>query len=203
MSGYPLVLDGARLEALVVGGGAVARRKVAALLDAGASVRVVAPDVSVELRGLVRADSRLTIAARRYTPDDIATAMLVIAATDDRATNAKVARDAHARNRLVNVADAPDEGNCATPAVHRAGELIVAVTSGGVPRAAARVRDMVAERVDGRYAGAIGALGELRSRLLAAGDREQWRRAADELVGADFCASVEDGTLLGRVREWR
>lgn len=203
MSAYPLMLDGTSLEALVVGGGAVAARKVGALLDAGATVRVVAPDVSRELRELQSPDVRLTIAERSYTSEDIATAMLVIAATGDRAVNARVARDARARHRLVNVADAPNEGNCVTAAVHRAGDLVVAVTAGGVPSAAARVRDMVADRVDGRYGGAIAELGELRSRLLAAGNREQWRRASEELVGESFCAWVEDGTFVARVRAWR
>ncbi|HJU88123.1 MAG TPA: bifunctional precorrin-2 dehydrogenase/sirohydrochlorin ferrochelatase [Gemmatimonadaceae bacterium] len=203
MSAYPLMLDGTSLEALVVGGGAVAARKVGALLDAGATVRVVAPDVSRELRELQSPDVRLTIAERSYTSEDIATAMLVIAATGDRAVNARVARDARARHRLVNVADAPNEGNCVTAAVHRAGDLVVAVTAGGVPSAAARVRDLVADRVDGRYGGAIAELGELRSRLLAVGNREQWRRASEELVGESFCAWVEDGTFVARVRAWR
>ena len=45
MSAYPLILDGTAIDALVVGGGAVATRKTLALLDAGASVRVVAPTV--------------------------------------------------------------------------------------------------------------------------------------------------------------
>jgi siroheme synthase-like protein len=203
VNAYPLVLDGARLEALVVGGGAVAARKVGALLDAGATVRVVATSLGAELRAMAGRRSCLTMTERAYVPDDIGAALLVIAATDDRDINARVARDAHAQSRLVNVTDVPDEGNCVTPAVHRAGELVVAVTAGGVPGAAARVRDAIAARLDGRYANAVGALAELRRRLLGADERERWQRASHELVGDDFCESVENGTLSGRVRAWR
>jgi precorrin-2 dehydrogenase/sirohydrochlorin ferrochelatase len=202
VSAYPLVLDGARLEALVVGGGEVAARKVGALLDAGATVRVVATALGAPLRAMA-SRSCLTMTERAYVPDDIGGALLIIAATDDRETNARVARDAHALSRLVNVTDVPDEGNCVTPAVHRAGELVVAVTAGGVPGAAARVRDAIGERMDGRYANAVGALAELRRRLLGADERERWHRASRELVGDDFCEAVEQGTLVGRVRAWR
>ena len=202
MSAYPLMLDGARLEALVVGGGAVATRKVRGLLDAGARVRVVAPDVSDDLAALATAGPRLTIERRAYAAGDAGHALLVIAATDHRDVNARVAADAHALGRLVNVADAPDEGNCATAATHRAGELTVAVSAGGVPAAAARVRDLVAERVDARYAEALDRLAALRRRVLAERGSVAWRAVVDEVVGEDFCAAVESGVLVERLAAW-
>ena len=202
MRGYPLVLDGATLSAVVVGGGAVATRKVRALLDAGAAVRVVAPRMSAELRALAAASARLTLVERAYRPGDVGDATLVIAAADSRAVNRAVACDGRAARRLVNVADAPREGNCVTVAAHRAGDLLVAVFAGGVPGAAARVRDAIAARFDDRYARALRALGELRARLRAAGGGEAWRGAASQLVGDDFCASVESGTFAERVARW-
>jgi precorrin-2 dehydrogenase/sirohydrochlorin ferrochelatase len=202
VSAYPVAIEGEGLDALVVGGGDVAARKARALLDAGATVRAVALEPGASMRALAARD-RLTIIARAYESGDIGDALLVVAATDDRETNARVAADAAASHRLVNVADAPDEGNCATMATHRAGELVVGVTAGGVPGAAARVRDAIAARYDERYAAAIGALRVLRRTLLARGDREAWGRAARELVTAEFCVDVERGGHAERVRTWR
>jgi siroheme synthase-like protein len=202
VSAYPLMLDGARLEALVVGGGAVATRKVRGLLDAGARVRVVAPEVSDDLAALEGASHGLAIERRGYESGDAGRALLVIAATDDREVNARVASDALALGRLVNVADAPDEGNCTTAATHRAGELTVAVTAGGVPAAAARVRDLVATRLDARYAEALARLAALRRRVLAERGTAAWRAVVDDVVGEDFCPAVESGVLLERVATW-
>jgi len=203
MSAYPLMLRGSALRALVVGGGRVAERKTRALLDSGAHVRVVAPHIQDTLRTLAGHCERLTLHEREYAPGDVAESLLVIAATDRREVNAQVAADALHTSRLVNVADAPDEGNCMTPAIHRAGDRVVAVTAGSVPAAAARVRDALASRLDGRYARAVALLAALRARLLGDGGREAWRRAAGELAGEDFCVRVENGTLERQVAEWR
>ena len=203
MSGLPVVLRADRLAVLVVGGGAVAARRAAALAEGGAQVRIVAPDVCEAVVKLAQREPRVTIARRPYAAGDLGDATLVVAATDDRAVNAAVAADALAAHRLVNVADAPEDGNCVVAAAHRAGELVIGVSAGGVPGAATRVRDAIAARFDGRYADAVGRLGELRRSLLGAGRREEWRRAAAELVPADFCEAVERGELAGRVSEWR
>jgi siroheme synthase (precorrin-2 oxidase/ferrochelatase) len=113
-----------------------------------------------------------------------------------------VAADARAGGRLVNVVDAPEEGNCATVAVHRADGLVVGVSAGGVPAAAARVRDAVAQRFDARYGAAVATLGALRRRLLAAGQYQAWRDAAADLAGAEFCGAVEGGTFAARAARW-
>jgi siroheme synthase (precorrin-2 oxidase/ferrochelatase) len=102
----------------------------------------------------------------------------------------------------VNVADAPEEGNSATVAAHRSGPLVVGVSAGGVPGAAARVRDEIARRFDGRYGEALATLGAVRRRLLAAGEAEAWRAAEQALLGDDFCASVEDGSFAVRAAGW-
>ena len=203
MSGYPLVLIGESIEAVIVGGGPVAERKARSLLAAGARVRVVAPGVTEALRLLAREAPHLSLVEREYCTDDIASATLVIAATDDREVNAHVAADGLAARRLVNVTDDPTAGNCITVATHRAGDLVIGVSAGGVPKAASRIRDAIAERFDGRYADAIRALGSLRERLLRAGDRETWSEAVDELISVGFCERVESGALQDEVAAWR
>jgi len=200
VSAYPVMLDGASLEALIVGGGSVAARKSASLLAAGATVRVVAPEIDPAIAA--SAGPRLTIERRSYAAADIGNAMLVIAATSSRDVNARVARDARDRGRLVNVVDAPEDGNCVSPATHRVGELVIAVSAGRVPPVAARVRDCIAARFGDRYALAVAELGALRSRLLAHGEREQWRRFADDVIDDRFCETVERGNLAERMAAW-
>ncbi|MEO8580241.1 MAG: NAD(P)-dependent oxidoreductase [Gemmatimonadales bacterium] len=201
MSDFPIALHGERMIAVVVGGGAVGTRKALALARAGAQVRVVSPTVTPELEEAERS-RQLTIIRTSYSSDQLHRAILVIAATDSREVNAQIAVDANSRGKLVNITDHPDEGNFHTMALHRSGDVTIAVSSGGVPGAAARIRDAIAERFDGRYERAVSALRGLRSRLIADGD-DKWRAAAPQLIGDDFCSSVEDGSLADKVDSWR
>jgi siroheme synthase-like protein len=201
VSDFPIALHGERLTAVVIGGGSVGTRKALALLEAGAQVRVVSPEVTSDLADAERA-RRLSIVRESYRAGQLDEATLVIAATDSREVNAQVAIDAHSRGKLVNITDFPDEGNFHTMALHRSGDVTIAVSAGGVPGAAARIRDAIAERFDARYGRAVSALRGLRSRLIAGGD-ERWRDAAPKLIADDFCRSVEDGTLTEKVDTWR
>ena len=201
MSDFPIALHGERLSAVVVGGGRVGTRKALSLAAAGVQVLVVAPEFTSELEDAARA-RRVTVARGEYTSDQMERAMLVVAATDSREVNAQIALDAHSRGKLVNITDFPDEGNFHTMALHRSGDVTIAVTAGGVPGAASRIRDAIAERFDGRYERAISALRGLRSRLIARGG-EDWRDAAPKLLADDFCSAVEDGSFSERVDTWR
>jgi siroheme synthase-like protein len=200
--GLPLVIDGHSVHALVVGGGTVATRKIIALATAGAAVRVRAPRVSGELVNRASIDEKILIERSAYDQEAIGDATLVIAATDDSALNARVAADAKSLRRLVLVVDNPEMGSCVMPAVHRAGDLLVAVTSGGVPDASKRVRDELSRRFDNRYAAAIRQLSRLRERLLASDDRAGWHSAARALLAEDFCDSVESGAFEQRLATW-
>ena len=201
MSDFPIALHGERITAVVVGGGSVGTRKALALAEAGASVSVVSPVVSAELEEAARV-RKINVIRDSYRADQLDRATLVVAATDSRETNALVASDANARGKLVNITDYPDEGNFHTMALHRSGDVTIAVTAGGVPGAAARIRDAIAERFDGRYERAVSALRGLRSKLIASGD-DRWRDAAPTLIGTDFCHSVEDGSFDQKVDSWR
>ena len=202
MSLYPLMLDGSSLSAVIIGGGGVAARKAAALVAAGARVRVVAPAVVAELETLAR-DSSIEIIRDRYAKRYIEDAAFVIAATNDHTVNAEVAVDAKAMGRLVNVASEPGSGNCVTPAVHRAGDVVIAVTAGGVPSAAGRIRDDLARRIDDRYAAAVKELASLRRSLIDRDDRERWSSATAALLDDDFCRRVESGLFNEALSAWR
>jgi siroheme synthase-like protein len=190
-----MLLDGSRIRALIVGGGAVAHRKALALLESGASVRVVAPEIVPGLRAV--AGDRLALEERAYESTDIGDATLVVAATDVRAVNARVTADARAAGRLVNVSDAPTEGDWVTVATHRAGPLVIAVSTGGVPSAAARIRDAIGSRFDARYGAVLAALAVLRR------EGSDWGAAESALVGPEFCERVERGEIAAQVAAWR
>lgn len=201
MSGLPILLEADELSVVVIGGGSVAARKVASLAGAGARIRVIAPVIDASIVALAESE-RIVLEHRRYVPGDVGDAVLVIAATDDRATNVAVTMEARLACRLVNVADAGAEGSFTTMASHRAGTLVVGV-SAGVPAAAASIRDELARRFDGRYAQALGELASLRSELLASGRGEQWRRISEVVLGAEFCSAVDTGTLHQRMPTWQ
>jgi precorrin-2 dehydrogenase/sirohydrochlorin ferrochelatase len=202
VSGLPILVEGTALRVLVVGGGTVASRKTAVLIASGARVRVVATDLSDAMRAIAEA-GHVEMIERRYEREDIGDAQLIVAATDDRIVNAAVTEDARAANRLVNVADAPAEGSFATMATHRSGALVIGVSAGGVPGAAARVRDALATRFDSRYARALAVLTALRRELLDRGEKVTWRTCAAEVMDDGFCDVVERGALDERVAAWR
>ena len=202
MSGLPLLVEMRGLRALVVGGGAVASRKVASLAESGARVRVIAPELNEVLRGMGESGA-VEIVPRAYASGDVGDADVVIAATSDRATNQRVAADARAAHRLVSVVDGGEEGSFTSMAMHREGDVVVGVSAGGVPGAAARLRDAIARRFDARYASAVSSLSVLRRGMLERGARARWDDASRELVGEDFCASVESGAFEERVSAWR
>jgi precorrin-2 dehydrogenase / sirohydrochlorin ferrochelatase len=203
VSAYPIVLEGAAISALVVGGGRVAERKVRSLLDAGARIHVVAQVVAGEIETLAAQSGALRVTRSTYSRNHVQGVTLVIAATNDPAVNATIASDARTAGALVNVVDRPELGDFITPALHRCGEIVVAVSAGGVPNAAARIRDAVGRVVDGRYATAVQELAALRRALIASGNRERWTEAAAALVGEEFCERVESGNFGAEIAEWR
>src|SRR5688500_9325869 len=107
---YPIVLTRLNeIQCVVVGGGAVAERKVAALLDCGGRVTVISPGLTERLQSWAGA-GHLAHLCRQYQAGDLAGATLVFAATDDIEVNAAVAREATNAGVLVNVADDGDSG---------------------------------------------------------------------------------------------
>jgi siroheme synthase-like protein len=203
MSTYPLMLEGSAISALVVGGGAVATRKVKSLLGAGAHVRVVALTMSDELERLATEEELLNVVRELFDARHLEGTTLVVAATDDATLNASIAHEARAQHKLVNVVDAPELGTCVTPAVYRNGDIVVAVSTGRVPNAATRIRDDITSRLDDRHANAVRELAALRRDLLANGKRDRWHDAARALIDDDFCAQIESGALETRLGEWR
>lgn len=143
MSGYPLLLELRGRDVLVVGGGSVALRRVRGLLDAGATVRVVAPVVTEAIASL-----EVDVVRREFADGDVTGMWLVQACTSDPAVNAAVARAAAEHHVFCVRADAADHGSARTPAVLRRDGLTVAVNAGADPRRAAALRDAISTALD-------------------------------------------------------
>jgi precorrin-2 dehydrogenase / sirohydrochlorin ferrochelatase len=186
---YPILVDLAARPVVVVGGGRVAERKVAGLLDAGADVTVVSQAATAGLAELA-ACGRLRLLGRGYQPGDLAGARLAVAATGDPAVDQAVADEAGRLGILVNVAGDPERGSCATAAVLRRGDLVVAVgTAGRAPGLAGALRRRLEAALGPEWAELVGILAAERDRLPAAGDVAAW----DELLGPEVLAAVRRG----------
>ncbi|MCU7722996.1 uroporphyrinogen-III C-methyltransferase [Actinoplanes sp. KI2] len=147
MSLYPLALRLTGRRVLVVGGGAVATRRVPALIAAGAQIEIVAPELTPALRAHVDA-GRAAWTARRFQPADVEGAWLVQVAIDDPAAAAQVSAAAEEHNIFCVRADDREAATAWTPAVTRHGPVTVAVTDGGDRRRAMAVRDLVANALE-------------------------------------------------------
>ncbi len=166
MPHLPLNIDVRGMNILVVGGGAVACRKILALLDAGSTVSVVAPEITPEISNLM-ANGAIKVKTECYHTSDLADIFLVVAATSNPQINGKIAADARQRGILVTVTDAPEYGNCSFPAVLRRGSLEISIsTNGRCPGFAAEIRDYLAEIIGDEYGTILETLSTKREKLL-------------------------------------
>ena len=163
---YPVNLDLRDRLCVVIGGGVVAERKVAGLLAAGATVRVVSPELTTRLQQLAK-NGRITWLAQAFAPEDVAEAFLVFAATSSAEVQQAVHSAARQMDCLVNRADAPDLCDFHVPAVLRRGDLLLTVsTSGTSPALAAALKTRLEQEIGGEYAATARLLAVLRARLL-------------------------------------
>ena len=171
MQHYPLFINLTAKDALVVGAGAVGRRKIASLLRCSPrGITVIDPDISpADIRALA-ASGPVSCHARTFVPADLEGKFLVFAATGDRKTNALVAALCGERNILCNIADAPLESDFFVPAHFTSGGATVAVSTGGLsPALAAHLSSELEAWVGKRYAGLLTVLGRLRPLVLHLG----------------------------------
>jgi len=193
---YPVSLEVKDRRCLVVGGGGIALRKVQGLVEAGALVAVVAPEV-VEPISIMAERGEISLERRRYDGDASGGWSLVFAATDDRGVNERVFRDAEEVGVWANVADDPEICSFHLPARVRRGPLQIALGSAGeAPFAVARLRRLFERR-----------LGEEWGEWLAAAARYRTRVRSLELSGPEmnerydrfFDETVDGQNLTARV----
>ncbi len=193
--GYPIMLDLADRRIVIVGGGAVAARKAAGVLAAGATrVRAVALAFVADFPDGVE---RLT---RGYDPVDLDDADLAFAATDSAEVNDAVLRDARARRVWASHAGDGAAGDFVTPARFDRGPVTVTVSAGSAALAVL-VRDGLAQRFDPAWGAMAEAMAVLRPPLRDGVDEPTRRAVFRTLATAEACRVLGERGLDG-LKEW-
>lgn len=184
---YPINLQISRQPCIVVGGGSVAERKVAALLLAGGDVTVLSPRIT---KGLAILAERKEIShiARSYQQGDVKGFFIIICSTDNPSVNKLVAAEGKELGVLVNVADAPELGNFSVPAQISRGDLLFTISTGGKsPAVAKKLREELGERYGPEYGTYLELVAKVREQikkeLPTTKEREAvWRRTIDQEI---------------------
>ena len=160
---YPVYLDLKDRAVLVVGGGLIAEGKAIQLVEAGARVRVVSPDLTPRLTELAER-GQIEYRQSKFESGDLNGVTLVISATNDQAANENVAHLAAELGLLHNVVDQPALCSFITPALITRGDLQISVsTGGGSPSVAQRVRREIGELIGDEYGEFLEIAAEMRA----------------------------------------
>jgi len=198
LAGYPanLLVRGRRV--VVVGGGRIAARKIEPLLEAGALVEVVSPEVGTEVRAWADA-GRLVLHERAFRAGDLAGAWLALTATDDPVVNTAVHAAGESGRVWVNSADDPANCSFTLMSVIRRGDLVVSVGTGGRSSAlAAHLRGRLQEEIGPEYETLLDLLADAREELRGAG-----RSSEDANWQSVFDGGIVELVRNGRVDEAR
>lgn len=184
MKPYPLNLKVEGRNCTVIGGGQVAARKVAGLLDCGARVWVIAPRLDPGFDGI----EGFTHVNREYTRGDLDSSFLAIAATDDEEVNRAVQAEAVERGVLLNVVDQPELCDFFVPSCVRRGDLLLTVsTAGQLPALSKRLRRRIEEEYPIEWGRVLELLGSARALVIAGiEDTEKRRQCLSELASLDL-----------------
>ena len=167
MNYFPIFLDLKQQPCLVIGAGSVARRKIALLLQAGASITVVATAAHAEI-SLLAANNSIRLLLRPWQSSDLDGVRLAIAATNDRELNAKVSATCQQRGIPVNVVDQPDLCSFIMPAIVDRSPIVIAIsTGGGVPVLARLLRARLESWIPATYGDLASLAVRFRERVKA------------------------------------
>lgn len=170
---YPLLLKLENSPCLVIGGGTIAERKTVSLLEAGAHITLISPDVTDRLVELIQSNS-IDYCNRAFEDGDTEGFFLIIAATNSRESNKQVYREALKNKTLINCVDDPKFCNFYVPAQVTRGSLKITVsTEGKLPLLASRLRRFLNNLFPENMGDTLEELGELRREIISeAGDDE-------------------------------
>jgi len=193
---YPAYLDLRERPCVVVGGGLVAERKAFSLLEAGADVTIISPDLTPKLRELSNS-GKITHLQKKFNEEVISGVFLVIAATDSPEENTRVAHACKKKHALVNVAAPPEDGNFIVPSMVERGDLLIAIsTSGASPALSKKIRRELEERYGPEYELFLGKLASVRVRVLEeVSDEDARRRIFQAIVDSDVIDLLRRGNV--------
>jgi len=198
---YPVYLDLKNKRVVVIGGGSVAERKVESLIGTRASIDVISPEVTPRLDALAEA-GEIRLHRRLYAAGDCRNAALVFSATDDEKVSAEVFEEATRDGALINTADQPSLCDFIMPAVHRRGDVTVAVSTGGTsPGLAAQLRNEIAEIVGPEYGRLAALLAQARLEIRRrVPDLEQRKALHYRILNSDIMDCLKRSDTAGAER---
>jgi len=168
---------------VVVGGGRVAERKVASLLEAGAMVVLVSPAMTPLLSSMVKS-GMIEHVSRRYRKGDLKRAFLCVVATDDRRLQDRIWKEARDQGVLANIVDSEEDCDFLVPSYFRRGDLVISIsTSGKSPALAKRIRKDLEEQYGWEYEVLLKVLTWARPRILQEVKDPRRRRSILERSG--------------------
>jgi len=190
----PINIDVRDKYCTVVGGGPVALRKVRYLLDAGARVKLVSPDVTAGFKDLLSNGSVFWL-QRKYQYGDIEGSFIAFIATGSPDEQGEAIREARELNIPVNVADEPLECAFTFPSVVERGDLLITISTGGkCPALSRRLRLQFEEIIDQAYEGLLEILADARGKLLAAGvPSKNYAALLESLISSEILDTIRKG----------
>ncbi len=168
MAYFPFYMDITDKLWVIVGGGTIALHKIKILIEFGATMTVIAPDIQGDIRWIQRQGEqkkqyKINIRERDFEESDLARADYVIAATDDNQLNSHIAQLCRAQNKPVNVVDVKEECSFIFPSIQKKENLVIAVSTGGnSPALAAKLRKDLESAIPDYYGTFNELLGEYR-----------------------------------------
>jgi precorrin-2 dehydrogenase/sirohydrochlorin ferrochelatase len=173
---YPLFLKLDRTPCLIVGGGSIAWRKTLSLLEAGANVTLISPDVTEELDHLIQ-EGKINYKKRFFESGDTSGFFLIIAATNSRDVNTVIYREAEINHALINCVDDPESCNFYVPAQLKRGSLKIAISTGGkLPMLAGMIRRYLEPLFPEKMGSRLDELGSLRNEILGQADGDEEKK---------------------------
>lgn len=181
----------------MIGGGAVAERKIQALLERGAKVKVISPALTTNLTKLAESDVIQYEKREASGNESFEGCLLAFVATDDPALNGKLASGAKKAGALVNAVDAPAQCDFTIPSIIERGDIMLTIsTAGKSPALSKKLRLMLEEHIGEEYATLLEILAAVRETIMASETPSEERsKLLSELVASEIVDKVKSNDL--------
>ncbi len=194
MKFYPVNINIQDKKCVVVGGGKIAYDKIVGLLEAGAQVDVIAPEICPQIENL---RDKVNIIRESYSAEKITSGVILIAATNNSELNAQIANDARAKNFLVNIVD-DISSDFIVPSRIRRGDFLLAISTGGNSPAFSKfVRKMLELELDENLGAAVEIISKYRQAVIKKIPTHELRiKFWQEVLTAEIWEVIKRGELL-------
>jgi len=189
---YPIMLNIENKKCLIVGGGDIAYRKILELMDYGACIIVVSPNINEDIKVFVDNKS-INYIHDRYDKVYIENAYIVVASTNDNKVNNDIFRDCSEKGILVNVVDDPKNCSFIVPSKIRRGDLTISIsTNGKSPTLSKSIRKELEKKYDEDYEMYLNILGDMRQEVMKkVKDYSKRKEIMNTIIKGDYLTKLK------------